>query len=443
MLATALLLPAHGLAVAHEIPARVTVLAYVKPEGSRLRVLLRAPLETMRDVDFPQRGLGYLDLARATPLAREAATVWIAGYLRAWENGTELPPPAVSAVRVSLPSDRAFASWDSALARVTGAPLDTLTDVPWTQATVDVLVEYPIASAASRFAIEPSLGHLGVQTTTVLRYVAATGVERAYQYRGNPGVVRLNPGWHHAAWQFTTLGVGHILGGVDHLLFVLCLVIPFRRFRQLAVIVTAFTVAHSITLISAALGVVPDALWFPPLVETLIAASILWMALGNIVGARVERRWAMAFGFGLVHGFGFSFALAESLQFAGKHLALSLVAFNAGVEIGQLLVVGAAVPMLGWLFRRGVPERVGVIVLSAFVAHTAWHWMTARGSTLSEYQLTLPAWNFAVAASAMRGAMVLAIIAAAAWGMFELYRRIGATAPLVPQSAAGEGDRPA
>jgi len=102
------------------------------------------------------------------------------------------------------------------------------------------------------------------------------------------------------------LGFFHILDGTDHLLFLFCLVIPFRRFRALIPVVTAFTVAHSITLIASAYNLAPDALWFPPLIETLIAMSIVYMALENIVGgATVQRRWMITFGFGLVHGFGF------------------------------------------------------------------------------------------------------------------------------------------
>src|SRR4029078_11504698 len=134
--------------------------------------------------------------------------------------------------------------------------------------------------------------------------------ERAFEFTGNPGLVRLDPRWHQAALRFVRLGIGHILDGTAHLLFLACLVIPFRRIRPLVVIVTAFTLAHSLTLIAAASGFVPDALWFTPLIETLIAASILYMALENIVGVNsLQRRWALAFGFGLVHGFGFSFAL--------------------------------------------------------------------------------------------------------------------------------------
>src|SRR5207253_7119620 len=118
-----------------------------------------------------------------------------------------------------------------------------------------------------------------------------------------------------------------------------CLVIPFRRLRALIPIVTSFTVAHSVTLIASAYNLGPTALWFPPLIETLIATSIVYMALENIVGSNVGRRWVITFGFGLVHGFGFSYALKQTLQFAGSYLLTSLLSFNLGVELGQLAVL--------------------------------------------------------------------------------------------------------
>src|SRR5581483_8925750 len=133
-----------------------------------------------------------------------------------------------------------------------------------------------------------------------------------------------------------------------------------RRLRALIPIVTAFTLAHSITLIASAYDFAPGALWFPPLVETLIAASIVYMALENIAGAgNAHRRWMIAFGFGLVHGFGFSFALRETLQFAGSHLLASLLSFNLGVELGQLFVLVLFIPVLDLLFRYAVAERMG------------------------------------------------------------------------------------
>ena len=112
------------------------------------------------------------------------------------------------------------------------------------------------------------------------------------------------------------------------------------------------------------------------------------MALENIVGVTaVKRRWVITFLFGLVHGFGFSFALRETLQFAGSHLLTSLVSFNLGVELGQLFALGIMLPALWLLFRYVVAERIGAIILSALVAHTAWHWMIDRGSALLEFPL--------------------------------------------------------
>ena len=99
------------------------------------------------------------------------------------------------------------------------------------------------------------------------RFLPDGGTERALEYIGDPGLVRLDPGWSQAAWQFVKLGFAHILDGIDHLLFIFCLVIPFRRIKPLIWVVSAFTVAHSITLIASTLGLAPGGLWFPPLIE--------------------------------------------------------------------------------------------------------------------------------------------------------------------------------
>jgi len=427
--ASGLVLALPGVNFAHDIPASVRVFVFIKPVGRNLRVVIRAPLEAMRDVNFPLNGPGYLDIARATPLLNDAARVWLAGDLHLYENDSPLGDGKIVATRVSLPSDRSFTSFDSAVAHAASAPLDTTTQLMWKQAMLDFVLDYRIASDSSRFSIDPGLARLAVRTTTVMRFLPISGGERDFEYLGDPGLVHLDPRWSQTALGFVKLGFGHILSGIDHLLFLLCLVIPFRRIRPLVAIVTAFTVAHSITLLASAAGFAPDALWFPPLIEVLIAASIVYMALENIVGAKLERRWVVAFGFGLVHGFGFSFALRESLQFAGAHLATSLVSFNVGVELGQLAVLAIAVPALNWFFSHAVQERMGTIILSAFVAHTAWHWMLDRGAVLASYHVELPEFTPALAASAVRGLMFLLVIGAAAWGVFELYGRLTRGSP--------------
>jgi hypothetical protein len=130
----------------------------------------------------------------------------------------------------------------------------------------------------------------------------------------------------------------------------------------------------------------------------------------------LNRRWAVAFGFGLVHGFGFSFALRESLQFAGSHLLTSLLAFNVGVELGQLLVLVILVPLLNLLFRYVVAERIGTILLSALVAHTGWHWATERGSELLLFPV--PVFNTALLLTTVRMLLVMVAASAVAWLVF-------------------------
>jgi len=161
---------------------------------------------------------------------------------------------------------------------------------------------------------------------------------------------------------FVLLGIEHILTGWDHLLFLLGLLLRGGSWVALAKIVTAFTVAHSITLALAALEVVvlPDRL-----VEAVIALSIAVVAAENLfLRPVVARRWIVSFCFGLVHGFGFSSALRE-LGLSSHGLLLSLFGFNAGVEVGQALVVAAAIPVL------------------TFVRSTRWERRMVWGSSLA------------------------------------------------------------
>ena len=402
---------------AHDIPADVTVHVYVRPAGPSVRVLVRVPLESMRDVIMPTRGPGFLELPRAHAAARVAAELWIANGVRVFEDGRDLGRPAMLAVQVSLPADRSFESWETALVHVQGAPLPDAADVVATQAWLDVLLELPIRADTSAFAIETDLARLGLRTRSVIRFLPPDGAVRAFAFTGDAGVLHLDPRWHQAAGRFVASGMRHILGGLDHLLFLLCLVVPVRRFKPLVLVATAFTVAHSVTLMAAALDMAPSGSWFPPLIETLIAISIVWLAIENIVGVSSgRRRWALTLLFGLVHGFGFSFALRETLQFGGTHLVTSLLAFNVGVELGQIAALLVIVPVLHLLFRYVVAARIGGIVIAALVAHQAWHWMMERGRELLAHD-----WPFTqadTATFALRGAI-------AAWllGWFYWYLR--------------------
>ena len=190
-----------------------------------------------------------------------------------------------------------------------------------------------------------------MRTVTVLRFLPPGGAVRAFEWSDDAGLVRLDPRWLQAAVRFVELGFLHILDGTDHLLFILCLVIPFRRLRPLILLVTSFTVAHSITLIASAFGLAPNALWFPPLIETLIAISIIYMALENIVGSNVQRRWMITFAFGWVLLYSGRLQLAGPKSFRKiSGLLPPHSAFHFAADLSGTLAVGVGL----LLVRLGV-----------------------------------------------------------------------------------------
>ena len=197
-------------------------------------------------------------------------------------------------------------------------------------------------------------------------------------------------GWWQTLSQYIADGVWHIWIGYDHILFLLSLLLPavlIRRARQwdpaptlrgsvieVLKVVTAFTLAHSITLTLAALQVIS----LPSrLVESVIAASVVLAALNNLRGTIDKRRWVMAFVFGLIHGFGFASVLAD-LGLPQGALLLALVGFNVGVELGQLAIVAVFLPLAFWL-RATRFYRVGVLTGgSIMVALLASWWLVQR-----------------------------------------------------------------
>jgi hydrogenase/urease accessory protein HupE len=187
------------------------------------------------------------------------------------------------------------------------------------------------------------------------------------------------------AWQvartYFVIGVEHIVFGYDHLLFVVALVLLLTGFRTIAIAVTAFTVAHSITLIGTTLGV----LGLPQRpVEAIIALSIVFLAVEIVKKKEGEPRlserlpWVVAFLFGLLHGFGFAGALKE-IGLPESDVPTALLTFNLGVEAGQLLIVAATIGLL-WALRRHQPNwtRPAIRISSYAIGAIASMWLLER-----------------------------------------------------------------
>jgi len=239
-------------------------------------------------------------------------------------------------------------------------------------------------------AIEPLAGQevridglASTMTDALVRVEFADG--REWIERLTPGAPRATIPAGQSGWSvavaYLQLGVEHILVGVDHLLFVLALILVAPNTRQLVMAITAFTVAHSVTLAAATLGLVNVP---PPPVEAAIALSIAFVALEIVRGREGEpgiaarAPWVVAFAFGLLHGFGFAGALSEVGLPAG-HIPAALLFFNVGVEIGQLLFV-AMVLSLAALFRlaRNPLPRWSTVAPAYLIGSLAMFWVIER-----------------------------------------------------------------
>jgi hypothetical protein len=363
-------------ASAHDLPLDRFMNGFVKIGPHQADLVIRVPLDLLRAIPFPMAH-GYYDLAAAGP-AIKAALDALSGDIALWEGSTRLLSLRTAGQLVPL-SDRSFEDYGRAVAGFAEAPAPDLR-IGYELGYLDAHFVYPIRSPTSVFAIDSGVGaDLGNTVKLTVRFMPSAGPSRVLLIAGGSGRVDLDPAWWEASLGFIRLGIEHILSGIDHMLFLLCLVIPFRRIKPLIPVITAFTLGHSITLIGTAYNLAPAAAWFPPFVEAAIAATIFYMAIENIVGASLRRRWIIAALFGLVHGFGFADILKEQLQFAGSYLLVSLVSFNIGIEIGQLVVLCVFIPALALLFRGAMAGRMGIIVLSAIVANVAWQWMMERG----------------------------------------------------------------
>ena len=203
----------------------------------------------------------------------------------------------------------------------------------------------------------------------VIALITWEGGSESYSFaaQSRQTTIRLaTPAAAGSAGSFFLLGAQHIATGYDHLLFLLALILCGGSMVQLLKIITAFTLAHSITLVAAALGLVS----LPPaLVEAAIALSIAYVAFENLLPRlAISRRWTISFLFGLMHGFGFSSVLTE-IGLPREGLLLALLNFNLGVEAGQLVAIAVVVPLLLWL-RKTRWERRVVLALSTLVLVT-------------------------------------------------------------------------
>ena len=255
---------------------------------------------------------------------------------------------------------------------------DVVVDVILTLKSDKPIYEYGLSST-----LDPGLPGQDDTANLILDY--SPGRTQVFRARGllvEPIVIS------RSAWSailtFMEEGVRHILGGLDHVLFVLCLVIGATRLHSLVWRATGFTIGHSVTLIAGFFGYVPSGAWFVPTVETGIAISIIYAAIVAIMANPEDRMnehklFLLTSAIGLLHGLGFSFVLHEILQVNSPNIWQSLLAFNVGVEIGQLAIIILVWPVFWLLQRINIPAwRISRLAVAASCSLIALFWVGER-----------------------------------------------------------------
>ena len=284
VLALLLALTLQAILVAHDIPDEIVVQSYVRPQQNQLQVLLRIPLLAVAEANLPKDGTGYLAMPYIDAALREAANQ-ISNGIVFLEGDERLTRYEMANARISLPSDRSFDTYDGALARVRGAKLPDATQVYYNQGFLDLELHFPIRSEASPFSMRVLFGRgLANRTATYINFIRPDGGVRAFRIHDDTPLVRLDPNTPQAAWVFLTAGFYRFLDGLDHLLFVIVLALPFRRARDLVKPFAAFAIAHSIALALAAFGLARLDTWFAPTVGGLMALSLVYVSIENGVG---------------------------------------------------------------------------------------------------------------------------------------------------------------
>jgi hypothetical protein len=412
-----LALPRWALANGSDLPPEVVLQGFVKPGDGRIDLLLRLPLSLLGNFSPPKRGPGYLELDRVDATLRQVAAA-TSRQLELQVDGKTLAP-TTRELRLSLLSDRSFASYANALAHLQGPPLPTNTDLFWNQGFLDLRFEYPVAaaSASSDIWIRVNAPELGNRLKLRLEYIPASGEPpRALEIGGGAGWIPLNPRWYDAAWVFVKAGFVDAFA-FERFLFIVCLVAPFRRFSTLLAIVVAYAALQALTLTASAQGALADAEvgWLPVLSLMVFGAALLLLAIGNLAAPRLRPRYFIACVVGALAGFGLGSLLSNAAPLMGTHPLAAVVAFNVGALLGTVACLTVAFVALRLLFATPLGALLGVIVVSALLGHAGWHWMIDGGREFLRVLGLAPPANFwsgaAVVAPWLIPALVVGIAA--------------------------------
>src|SRR5262245_43443899 len=360
------------------IPEVVNVKVFVRLESGSLDLLVRVPLAAVKDIQFPTRGeAGYLDLEALASMLPGAADHWIAGGFEVFDHGEPVSRPEVDQPRIATNADQSFDSYQSAIDHLGAPPVAATENLFLDQVWFDMRLRYRLASEQPLIALDPNVAGWGVRVSTDLKIVDVGGQVRNLAFEGNPGRIYLAPRWTDAGRQFMDRGTRFVRSTAPLLLFLFCLVLPFRRWRPAIPPVIAFVSTLLVGLLASTLGLTFDTVWFPPLLAALEVVAILLAAFANIADqVTPHRRTVFACCAGLIFGASTALALEPALQFGGSHPLVSVLAFCAGAAATLAAAAAIMIPVMSYLFSRARTERIERIeriIVSALAARSEEH----------------------------------------------------------------------
>jgi HupE/UreJ protein len=365
---------------AHDVAQDIPIRAFVKLEPKELHLVLRVPLGLLEGVEFPTKGnTDIIDLAAARAATERALTI-VSDSVALWEGDARMRP-AFGKAHLSLPSDRSFDRYDTAVPYV-AEPVAPDTEIYRTQGYLDAHLTYRSRSSPGVFAIQVMSAPERRAWTLEVQWLPRHEPARTLRVTRQSALVVLNPAWHQAARDFVARGIRQIVTGSEQLLFLLCVILPFRRTRDITPIAAVFVTGHLIALVGVTSAVVSAGAWLSALIGTGVAASIAYMAVRNVVSASPSIGWRLAGLFGLVHGLGLSYPLNEQLPFAASHQLVSVLSFALGLAIGEFGALAVMLAGVRLVLRSATSERMVVVVLSAIIGHTGWRSAVERGGVL-------------------------------------------------------------
>jgi hypothetical protein len=432
-------LPAHSsFGAVRPLPESVEVRALAGREAGNLRLLVRVPLSVIRDIQFPvKRDTDYLDLSAIQTILPAAARYWIQGCFEVYENRERITDIEIAKTRISPFSDDSFRSFESALAHFSEAPPGNNVNLIWNQAWLDIDFHYSLEPGQSVIALEPKVASLAAHVTTQIQYVADRST-REFVFDGNPGLIYLEPRFSDVAIQFIEHGFSNVVRSPDLALFIFCLVLPFRRLRDVRLLALVFAAAITTGLIAPAFGSFARSVWLRPLVETASALLILFVAVANILKAHSPGRIMLAASGGILYGISAFTGLAGKLQFSGTYRQTGSFAYWLGLLLAAEFALGILLPAILILLRPNT-KRLELIVVSGLAADTALGWLQESWLQLRKLPWRMPVLDVSFIALLLQILAILLFVGGCYWFLKGWWASPLPLGEVGAQSAPGEG----